>query len=84
MSGEENQVIQVIQVWGLEEHRPVIVVIWFLENIITHYYPVSRLPRILSPFVSTFPLPISQHWTWSNISLAISLSDNITCNIPAI
>ena len=56
---EENQENQVIQVWGLEEHRPVIVVICFPENIITHY-PSQSLSLILSLLVSsavtsTFP-----------------------------
>ena len=62
MLREENQENQVIQVWGLEEHRPVIVVICFPENIITHY-PSQSLSLILSLLVSShLNLPTKQHW----------------------
>ena len=89
MLREENQENQVIQVWGLEEHRPVIVVICFPENIITHYpQSVCCLWLILSPLVTTFPPTNTENDLVKHLAGSFSLftlfSDIITCNIPAI
>ena len=84
--------IQVIQVWAVEEHRPVIVVIWFPENIITHY-PSQLSQSAASDSQSLCQQAPASHQSTLNmissnillvISLSLSLSDNITCNIPAV